>query len=225
MTLTLTNREKVLGWVYLLLQMLVLPYAVAWVCISAGIRSETTVNLICFFLNAILALIVFRELLGLSVRNRAGRWGGTVLTALKGLGLYWLLNLAVTMVILRIQPDFGNVNDQSVNAMIDEAPVLMTIAVIFAAPLAEECLFRGWIFTGLAKRSVPLAYIVTCCFFSAAHIVSYIGLYSPLTLVLCFIQYLGPSFALCRTCQRDDSLCAPILMHMAVNALGCILLR
>ena len=157
MTLTLTNREKVLGWVYLLLQMLVLPYAVAWVCISAGIRSETTVNLICFFLNAILALIVFRELLGRSVRNRAGRWGGTVLTALKGLGHYWLLNLAVTMVILRIQPDFGNVNDQSVNAMIDEAPVLMTIAVIFAAPLAEECLFRGWIFTGLAKRSIPLA--------------------------------------------------------------------
>ena len=52
----------------------------------------------------------------------------------------------------------------------------------------------------------------------------YIGSYDPLTLMLCFVQYLGPSFVLCRTCQKDDSLCAPLLMHMAVNALGCILL-
>ena len=35
------------------------------------------------------------------------------------------------------------------------------LAVIFAAPLAEECLCRGWMFTGLARRSIPLAYAVT----------------------------------------------------------------
>lgn len=225
MTLTLTNREKWLGWVYLLLQMLAVPFVVTWLCVRAGIRSEAVVNLICFFLNAALAVWVFRGLLLRSFRNARESWTETVITAMKGLGLYWLLNLALTMVILHIKPDFANVNDASVNAMIDEAPVLMPIAVVFAAPLAEECLFRGWMFTGLAEKSMPLAYCVTCGFFSAAHVVSYIGTYDALTLGLCFVQYLGPSFALCWTCRRADSLCAPLLMHMAVNALGCILLR
>ncbi len=225
MTLKLTKQEKRWGWAYLLLQMLVLPFAVTLLCVAAGISSETTINLICFFLNAALAVAVFRRLLARSFRNCSGNWMETVVTAAKGFGLYWLLNLAVTMIILHIQPDFGNVNDANIGSMITEAPALMTIAVIFAAPLAEECLFRGWLFTGLAERSVPLAYIVTCGFFSAAHVVSYIGLYDPLTLALCFVQYLGPSIALCWTCQKDDSLCAPLLMHMAVNTLGCILLR
>ena len=225
MTLTLTKRELVLGWVYLLLQMLVLPFAVTLVCVAVGIRSVTTINVICFILNALLALILFRNLLQQSLRNRRGRWKETALTALKGLGLYWLVNIAITWLTLLVEPDFGNVNDASISSMLGESPLLMTFCVIFAAPLAEECLFRGWLFTGLAKKSIPLAYAVTCCFFSAAHVLGYIGSYDPLTLVLCFVQYLGPSFVLCRTCQKDDSLCAPLLMHMAVNALGCILLR
>ena len=225
MTLNLTKQEKRWGWVYLLLQMLVVPFVVALVCVWMGIESETIINVICFFANAALAFLVFRRLLVSSFRNASRSWTETVITAAKGFGLYWLLNLAVTMVILNIQPDFGNVNDASINVMIDELPALMTVAVIFAAPLAEECLFRGWLFTGLAEKSVPLAYIVTCGFFSAAHVISYIGLYDPLTLLLCFAQYLGPSIALCWTCERSDSLCAPLLLHMAVNALGCILLR
>ena len=225
MTLNLTKQEKRWGWVYLLLQMLAVPFVVALVCVLMGIESETTINVICFFVNAALAVLIFRRLLVRSFRNASRSWTETVFTAAKGFGLYWLLNLAVTTAILHIQPDFGNVNDASVGAMLGESPVLMTVAVIFAAPLAEECLFRGWLFTGLSERSVPLAYIVTCGFFSAAHVISYIGLYDPLTLLLCFAQYLGPSIALCWTCERSDSLCAPLLLHMAVNALGCILLR
>ena len=225
MTLTLTKQEKRRGWLYLAAQMLVIPFAVTFVCVLLGIASEADINLICFYLNAALAVIVFRDLLSKSIGNCRGRWKETLLTALKGFGLYWLVSTAVAAVILALKPDFANVNDQSIGSMLSERPLLMTIAVLFAAPLAEECLFRGWLFTGLAEKSVPLAYIVTCGFFSAAHVVSYIGLYDPLTLLLCFAQYLGPSIALCWTCQKNDSLCAPLLMHMTVNALGCILLR
>ena len=225
MTLTLTKFEKRWGWLYALLYLFAVPNAAALVCALAGITSVTQLNLICFYINAALALVFFRRLLSRSLYVAEQDWRATVSAAVRGFGLYWAVNFAVTMAILMLRPDFSNVNDQNIGSMVTESPTLMHLALIVAAPLAEECLFRGWIFTGLAEKSVPLAYAVTCCFFSAAHIVSYIGLYSPLTLVLCFVQYLGPSFALCRTCQRDDSLCAPILMHMAVNALGCILLR
>ena len=225
MTLTLTSSEKRLGGLYLLLQMLVIPFAVTLVCTALGKPSEALINLICFFLNALLAAVVFRTLLVRSWRNAAGDWKRTLLITARGFGLYWLINAALRLLILALRPDFANANDAGINAMIDEYPGLMTVAVIFLAPLAEECLFRGWLFTGLAKRSLPLAYLVTCGFFSAAHVVGYLSVYDPLALVLCLLQYVGPSFVLCRTCQRADSLAAPLALHMLINALGCIFLR
>ena len=225
MTLTLTNQEKKWGWLYLLLQMLLVPFAAAFLCVWLGIRSDTVVNLLCFFVNAALAVLFFRRLLERSFERCRGRWPETVRTAMGGFGLYWLIQIAANSVILSVDPEFGNVNDANVGVMLAESPLLMHIAVIFAAPLAEECLFRGWIFTGLARRSIPLAYAVTCCFFSAVHVVGYIGSYDALTLALCFLQYLGPGVALCWTCQKNDSLCAPLLLHMTINTMACIFVR
>lgn len=225
MTLTLTKQEKRWGWVYLAAQMLVLPFAVALLCTLMGVTSEAVMNLICFYINAALAVLVFRDLLSKSIGSCRGRWKETVLTALKGFGLYWLASIAVTGLILTLKPDFANVNDQSVNAMLSEQPLLMTVAVVFAAPLAEECLFRGWMFTGLAEKSKPLAYTVTCVFFSGVHILAYLGTYDALTLLLCFVQYLAPSYVLCRTCDRDDSLCAPLLLHMTINTAALFVAR
>ena len=223
MTLTLTKFEKRWGWVFLLLYILVLPFLVGLLLALAGVYTDAAANLLCFFLTGALAVVFFRRLLASSVRHSARSWKHTVVTASKGFALYWILNFSLTFVILMAKPDFGNVNDANVGSMLDQYPLLMTLAVIFAAPLAEECLFRGWIFTGLAQRSVPLAYIVTCGFFAAAHVTGYIGRYDGLTLALCFLQYIGPSFALCWVCRQDDSLCAPLLMHMTINAIACLL--
>ena len=225
MTLTLTKQEKRWGWVYLAAQMLVIPSVVAMVCMAMGITSEADMNLICFYLNAVLAVVVFRKLLVKSIDRCRGNWKQTLMTALKGFGLYWLVSTAVAAAILMLKPDFANVNDQSIGIMLGERPVLMTVAVVFAAPLAEECLFRGWLFLGLAEKSRTLAYTVTCVFFSAVHILAYIGTYDALTLLLCFAQYLAPSYVLCRTCARDNSLCAPLLLHMTINTAALFVAR
>ena len=225
MTLTLTKSEKTLGGVYLLLQMLLIPFAATYLCMALGNPSEALINLICFFCNAPLALVFFRRLLVRSWRNAARDWKKPMIEAVKGFGLYWAINFVITAAILALRPDFVNVNNTGVNAMIDEYPVLMTVAVIFLAPLAEECLFRGWIFTGLAQKSVPLAYGVSCGLFAAAHLVGYVGRYDGVSFLLCLLQYIGPSFVLCHTCRRADSLAVPLLLHMLINTLGCIFLR
>ena len=224
MTLTLTKNEKILGWLYLLLYLLGVPFGAALVCALLGVYTETVLNLVCFYANALLAILFFRKLLSKSLFIAEQDWKGTVKVAASGFGLYWAVNYAMTMVILLIDPDFANVNDANIGGMVSESPTLMHVALIVAAPLAEECLFRGWIFTGLAEKNVPLAYIVTCGFFSAAHVVGYIGMYEPVTLVLCFLQYIGPSFALCWTCRKNDSLIAPLLLHMTINAISCALM-
>ena len=224
MTLSLTKRERIGGLFFLLAEFLAVPVAMTLICYWAGIASDAVINIANFAVNAALALLCFRRLLAESFRRFFSHPKKTLLTALVGLGLYWVVNIAMTALTLMIEPEFGNVNDANILTLMAQQPVLMALAVIFAAPLAEECLFRGWIFAGLARRSTLLAYAVSCGFFSAAHVVGYIGLYEPRTRVLCFVQYLGPSFVLCRTCQRDDSLCAPLLLHMAINAMSCIIL-
>ena len=217
MKLTLTDREKRWGVLYLLLQMFLIPNACAAVCLLLGIYSDTAANVLAFYTNALLAPVFFRELLKQSARN--ARWYQILGIALKGLVLYWVLSILTAVLIFALAPDFSNLNDAGVNAMLDDAPWLMSIAVVFAAPLAEECLFRGWIFTGLAQKSIPLAYTATAGFFSAAHVAGYIGSCAPTTLLLCFLQYLGPSFALCWTCRKADSLLPPLLLHMTINTI------
>ena len=225
MTLRLTKNEKNRGWLLPLCEFLVFPITVSMGCSRLGIYSEAVFNQLCFFHNAALAAVLFRRLLGKSLDNCRGRWRETISTALTGFVLYWLASLLVTGAILVLKPDFANVNDQAIGSMLDESPVMMTLAVVFAAPLAEECLFRGWMFTGLAEKSLPLAYAVTCTVFSAVHILSYLGTCDALTLLLCFVQYLVPSFILCRTCQKSDSLCAPLLLHSVINILALFTTR
>ena len=224
MTLTLTKNEKRWGWLFLLLYLIGVPFAAGLVCGLMGVTSETVLNIVCFYANAALAILFFRKLLQHSLFIAEQDWKGTIRTAVSGFGLYWLVNAVVNTFVLFIQPDFANVNDQNLSGMIAESPVLMNLALIVAAPLAEECLFRGWLFTGLAEKNVPLAYAVTCGLFSAAHVAGYIGSYEPLTLVLCFLQYIGPSFALCWTCRKNDSLIAPLLLHMSINTIACVLI-
>ena len=224
MTLTLTKNEKIGGWLYLLLYLLGVPFAVGLACGLLGVYTETVLNLVCFYANAALAILFFHKLLNKSLFIAEQDWMGTVKVAASGFGVYYLMSVAVNTLIFQLDPDFANVNDANIGGMVAESPTLMHLALIVAAPLAEECLFRGWIFTGLAEKNVPLAYIVTCGFFSAAHVVGYIGLYEPVTLVLCFLQYIGPSFALCWTCRKNDSLMAPLLLHMTINAISCALM-
>ena len=138
MKLTLTKQETIFGWFFLLAQFLAVPFAVALVCAGLGIRSEATINIASFFVNAVLALVIFRRLLITSVHRFFSRPKQSLVTAVKGFALYWAVNLAVTGLTKMIAPDFGNVNDQNILAMLAEQPLLMGLAVIFAAPLAEE---------------------------------------------------------------------------------------
>ena len=223
MTLTLTKQEKCRGALYLFLQMLLVPYAAAMGCHVLCIDSVAAVNLTAFCINAVLAVLFFRRLLLDSLKNF--RWDRTLSAACMGFFLYWVLNTLVMRLILTLKPDFYNINDSGINVMIDEFPVLMPLAVVFAVPLAEECLFRGWIFTGLAQRNLPMAYGITTLCFAFIHTLGYIGTCDALTLILCTAQYLVPSAVLCWVCHRADSLLAPMLLHMTINIIALFTTR
>ena len=99
------------------------------------------------------------------------------------------------------------------------------LGTVLLAPVAEECVYRGLVFRNLYPISKVAAYIVSMAAFSAVHIVSFLGLYTPLQLVLAFLQYLPAGLWLAWCYTKSGSIYGPLAMHMLINAYSYGLLR
>lgn len=94
------------------------------------------------------------------------------------------------------------------------ATLLTLFTSVIVAPVAEECCFRGFLFSTLKKvAGVPAAIIATSIFFASIHmaLVQQIPLFI-LSVLLCLLY------------NRTRSLLLPILLHMAVNSTTVIAL-
>ena len=129
------------------------------------------------------------------------------------------------MLTALLAPDFSNANDAAISAMLGSSRFLMTVGTVVLVPLAEECLFRGLIFRTLYSSSRWAAYIVSILVFAAVHIAGFITQYSPLELLLSFLQYLPAGLCLAWAYTKADTIFAPILMHTIINAVAIIALR
>lgn len=221
LSVTLSRKELLLGWGYLLLQLLAIPIVIVLIDQLFALRlSEVELNFVLFAVNFIVTTVLLRKLLlegGAIALTNLGRTVGTVL---RGFGLYWLGNFIVIMFIGAVDPEFYNVNDASIQGLAAENYPLMMIATVILAPVAEELLYRGVVFGGISKKSTVLAYIVTALSFSAVHIVGYIGMYAPVHLLLCLLQYIPAALVLCYTYLRADTIWAPILLHILINSIA-----
>ena len=149
--------------------------------------------------------------------------GYTVLTELLGQLLYPLFPgyFSVTETGLTlISP-----NDQAIHAMVKENFPLMALCSVVLVPPVEEILHRGVVFGGLHAKSPVAAYLLSAALFSFIHVMEYLGTADPIYLLLCFLQYLPAGFLLARLYKETDSIFAPILMHMAINAVALFSVR
>lgn len=221
LSISTTHEETVWGWIYLFLYLLILPLLVqTGNRLLAAPLSDAALNFLFYSINFISVCIIFRKFLKKSLVFLKLRFGYTLQSALFGFVLYNIGTIALSFLLQRLYPGFGNVNDGYITAMTAENYSLMAIGTVFLVPVAEEVLFRGLLFQGLYNRSRAAAYIVSTLAFCAIHIKNYVGTYDPLLLLLCFIQYIPAGLALAWAYARADTVAAPILIHMSINALG-----
>lgn len=219
----MTKIETILGWIYLPLQLLIIPALIVLVNLLLGSPlSDAEVNFVFFCINFICITGIFWRFLRDSAKVALKNPFRCLQGAFFGFVLYWLLNIALGYIIMLLYPAFYNVNDSSIDALVQENSVLMTFGTVLLVPIAEEVLYRGLIFRGLYNRSRIAAYTVSAAAFAALHVVGYIGFYEPLHLLLCFMQYLPAGLCLGWAYARADSICAPILIHITVNQLGIL---
>lgn len=140
-----------------------------------------------------------------------------ILLAIGSFGLYYLISIFLMFVMMVINPNFDISQKQetgfeSLHHSVDY--VMAFLALVVAAPIVEEVLFRGFLF-GALKKSYRfwVATLITSVTFGLAHGAWNVGVDTfALSLVLCYLRY------------NYNSLYPAIFLHMLKNGLAYYIL-
>ena len=219
-------RETRWGLVYLAVQLLALPTLLTLVMQKLPFPvSEVGLNITFFVLNFLCTGAILFSYLKSSLKQLAENLPACLTTALLGFAVYQVLAALMGHLIGQLYPDFLNVNDMTLLAMLRQQFWPMALCTVILVPITEEALYRGLLFGAFHWKSPVLAYGMSVVLFSLIHVMGYVGLYPAGLLVLCFLQYLPAGLVLAWTYARTGTVFTPILIHMAVTALGIFLMR
>lgn len=212
----------ILGYVYWIIYQFFLGTFLVWLLPELGVdvytvKGNSMLQLSYMVINFIAVLLIFRRFLWKSLKDMKGKLRHVILSALLGFAIYNIMAQQVAFVYFLFDLDPQNLNQETVDLLLEETPWQMLLCTVFFAPIVEECLFRGLFFAPLYRKVPILAYIVSAVLFSAVHVVGGIGQLDVLTLILCFIQYLPAGIALGFVYQRTGNIIGPMLLHFFIN--------
>lgn len=143
--------------------------------------------------------------------------------ALLGFAVYLGSYLVIVAAVKALIPDLNLEQEQELgfDFSVRQNLPFFIFSLIFVAPLVEEILMRGFLFSGLrTKLPFVAATIITSSLFAAAHLPAgkdgllWVGAVDTfvLSVVLCYLR------------EKTGSLWAPILVHAMKNSLALIFL-
>ena len=226
LSISTTRRQTLLGWAYWLISLFVLPSAFETINNQlATPLPESVLNLIFFSVNFLAVVCIFHGFLWESLKAAAEKMWKCLGIAALGIAVHYAALWLITQCNMAIKPGFSNVNDNSILNMLDEHTPLLAFATVFFVPVAEETLYRGLLFQTMQRQNRLMAYIMSVALFSSIHVMGYVGVYDPLTLTLCFVQYLPVGVILALAYEQTDTIIAPILIHTFINLIGLFITR
>ena len=226
LSIAMTRRETIQGWIFLLISVFALPTVIFHtVALLKLPLSEAELNILYFFVDFIVTVILFRRFLMASFKKMLASLWRTLRFAALGFILYYVAMILLSQVIVRILPDFSNVNDAAIGELSQDHYSLMALCTVFLVPVTEETLYRGLLFQSFQRKNRLFAYGLSTVVFAGIHVCGYIGLYDWLTLLLCFVQYLPAGIALAWAYEKADTIFAPILIHLTINQIGMSAMR
>ena len=215
----LTRGEQIAGFCYLPFFVALLGIGLQWLNLQLDLHlTELQVNVCFFVLNCVIVWIIFHNFLLRSFRNI--RFWELVQALILGFVLHYVGNILFGMVIGWLGLNIPMPNNDAVIDLATENETVMIICSVALAPLTEETLVRGLIFGTIRRKSRVLAYVVSVLFFAAIHVWQYIPVYSLQDVLLSALAYLVPGIALGWTYEKANTIWAPIVLHMVINAIA-----
>lgn len=214
----MNRREARLGWVFLALEILVLPRLFPMVnALLPKPLNSAQLNFAFFVTNFLVVLLIFHEFLLENLRRfRKNIWRNLVVIAL-GFSVYTFVSALMGLLVTHFVPDFVNANDANVAAVSQNAPLLMGLGTAVLVPPAEETLFRGLLFGEPARKNKLVGWVVSTGIFALVHVTGYIGVYTPKMMALALLQYLPAGIILAGCYCLGGSLVASVGVHALVN--------
>ena len=221
----MTPGEQIGGVVFLMIYLVVLPFATDPLFRFVGGLLDTTIsatvqNMIYYYVLFAVTLIMFHKFIGRTSRNFADNLGVACRSVLIGLvGLYGLNELVYRLSNLVVS-NRTNLNDTTISAQIQDAPRVTLLIIVFLAPFVEEALFRGLVFGNLKQKSRVVAYLASCFLFALIHVWQFAVVNQDITYFLLMVQYLVPGAVLAWAYESSGTLWASIGLHAVANALS-----
>lgn len=222
--LTMTRSEQALGWAWFVIQLFFLPVVLLLVSELLGLGlSVVTLNIILFIINFAAVAVIFRRYLMNQLRSV--RFKSLAVWVPLGIVLYWFFTIVINIVVLSLQPEHSNANNEAVDSLLNQQPLLMAIGTVILVPIAEETLFRGLLFGQLYKLHPLLGYVLSILIFAAVHVVGYIGTQDAFTLFISLLQYMPAGLIFGIVYAESGTLVAPILLHSFFNLIATLSMR
>lgn len=128
----------------------------------------------------------------------------------------------ISMIILSVATMFYGEDETWLLRIFTFSPLhqfIFVVAVVFAAPVIEEIIFRGFLLNagiGYGPNGRRVAIAVTSLLFASAHY----QYHSPVTFIIIFVM----SVIFCLVRIKTNSLIAPIILHALYNGIQMLLL-
>lgn len=181
---------------------------------------EASINGAFYVLNFVITAVLFRRFLADSLPLAAHSFLRFLKSIFLGFACYEVLQIATVLLISLVAPETVAPNDETVRAIAEANYNIMFVGAVLLAPIVEETLIRGLIFSNLRRKSRPLAYVLTALVFAAMHTLPFLGEMDLMTLGMNVLLYGLPSVALCVSYEYSGTIWSPILLHMIINALA-----
>ena len=162
--MTLTKKESVLGWTWMAIQYLLLGSVILVLAAPLGLMK---INFLYHLVSACATALIFRRFLLGSLRIFRRQTRRALMTVAACLGAYYLASSVLGAAIFAVDPDFTNVNDNSILGFLRSSPVLTAVATVLLAPISEELLFRGLVFRSARRFGRGAAYVIAVAAFAA----------------------------------------------------------
>mgnify|MGYP004535639963 CR=1 FL=1 len=225
LSVSMTRRELLWGFGYFLFYLMVLPSVLeilfsllSWDYNST--RGHLRLTVLFNGTNFLAMLLIFHRFLGKSLAAIKKRFWGFVQAVILGWVLYQAATSLVMLLCRFIMPELQNLNNAYFADQARENYTVTAIATVFLAPPVEECLFRGLLFRTIHQKSRFLAFAISALAFALVHITSYLSYYGPLGSALLLLQYLPAGLALGWAYEKADTIFAPMVIHMVINAIS-----
>ena len=220
----LTTAEQVAGFCYLPFYVILLSLGLSYVNELLGLSlDDLQINICYFVINCLMTWVIFHNFLIRSFRGI--RFWELVQALILGFVLYyaglWLFDKAVALLDLQIT----SFNDEKVMELAGQNLPVMVVCGVLLAPLVEETLVRGLLFGTIHRKNRYVAYAVTILFFAAIHVWQYLLVADPKEVLLAALQYIPAGIALGWTYEKSNTIWAPVLLHMVINAITFGLMR